>query len=206
MVPLKLLEEIRPYYEAQDPGHDWIHIQRVVKSAQALAQEEGADLTIVLAAAYLHDIVNIPKNHPERHRASELAAEKAEKLLSKYDYPQEKIPIVAQAIREHSYSRGLTPSSLESACVKDADRLDALGAIGILRCTAVNVAMGSKFYEPDDPFATARELNDRQFMIDHYFVKLLKLQDSFQTRAGKAEAKRRTDFMRQFLNQLKAEI
>jgi uncharacterized protein len=206
MIPQSLIDEIKPYYEAQDPGHDWAHIQRVIQTAKSLAEKENALLEVVVPAAYLHDIVNVPKNHPERSRASTLAADKAIKLLEKHGYDSQYFARIHQAIIEHSYSKGMSPSSIESACVQDADRLDALGAIGILRCTAVNVEMKSKFYDPEDPFAKKRELNDRQWMIDHYYVKLLKLKDSLQTKAAKTEGKARTEFMLEFLTQLKNEL
>ncbi len=206
MLTQSLIEEIRPYYEAQDPGHDWAHIQRVVATASMLAEKESALKEVVIPAAYLHDIVNVPKNHPERSRASTLAADKAIKLLEKHLSDPQYFARIHQAIIEHSFSKGLTPSSIESACVQDADRLDALGAIGILRCTAVNVEMKAKFYDPEDPWALQRELNDKEWMLDHYEVKLLKLQDSFVTAQGRLEAVRRTLFMRAFLNQLKIEI
>lgn len=206
MLPPSLIEDIRPYYEAQDPGHDWAHIQRVVASATLLAEKEAALKEIVIPAAFLHDIVNVPKNHPERARASTLAADKAIKLLEKHGADSQYFTRIHQAIVEHSFSKGLAPSTIESACVQDADRLDALGAIGILRCTAVNVEMKAKFYDPEDPFAEHRELNDKQWMLDHYEVKLLRLQDTFTTTQGRLEAQRRTEFMRSFLHQLRSEI
>lgn len=206
MLPLSLIDEIRPYYEAQDPGHDWAHIQRVVASATVLAEKEAALKEVVIPAAFLHDIVNVPKNHPERSRASTLAADKAIKLLEKHGYATRYFAQIHQAIVEHSFSKGLTPSSKESACVQDADRLDALGAIGILRCTAVNVEMKAKFYDPQDPFAEKRELNDKMWMLDHYEVKLLRLQDTFATAEGRREAQRRTEYMRTFLDQLRSEL
>jgi uncharacterized protein len=206
MLPLSLIDEIRPYYEAQDPGHDWAHIQRVVASASVLAEKEAALKEVVIPAAFLHDIVNVPKNHPERARASTLAADKAIKLLEKHGADSQHFTRIHQAIVEHSFSKGLTPSNIESACVQDADRLDALGAIGILRCTAVNVEMRAKFYDPEDPFAQERELDDRKWMLDHYEVKLLRLKDSFTTAQGRREAQRRTEFMRTFLDQLRSEL
>lgn len=206
MIPQSLIDEIKPYYQAQDPDHDWAHIQRVVATAADLALKENAISEVVIPAAYLHDIVNVPKNHPERARASTLAADKAIKLLEKHHYPHTYFTQIHQAIVEHSYSKGLSPSSIESACVQDADRLDALGAIGILRCTAVNVEMKAQFYDPDDPFAHKRQLNDREWMIDHYFVKLLKLKDSLQTESAKAEGERRTLFMNSFLKELGREV
>jgi len=206
MIPESLLQEIRPYYEAQDPGHDWAHIQRVVRTAQQLAHHESAKLEVVIPAAYLHDIVNVPKSHPQRSSASTLAADKAIKLLEKHNYPSQYFSAIHQAIVEHSFSKGLKPSTIESACVQDADRLDALGAIGVLRCAAVSIEMKGQFYDPEDPFASRRELDDKRWMIDHYETKLLKLKDSFQTKTGMNEAKKRNDFMMSFLNQLKSEI
>jgi uncharacterized protein len=206
MLPLSLVNEIRPYYEVQDPGHDWAHIQRVVTTATMLADKEAALKEVVIPAAFLHDIVNVPKNHSERARASTLAADKAIKLLEKHGADSQYFTRIHQAIVEHSFSRGLTPSSIESACVQDADRLDALGAIGVLRCTAVNVEMKAKFYDPEDPFADRRELDDKKWMLDHYEVKLLRLHETFTTAQGRREAQRRTDFMLSFLDQLRSEI
>lgn len=206
MIPARLIELIRPYYDGQDPGHDWAHITRVVKSATRIADDEGADLAVVLPAAYLHDIVNVPKNHPERSRASELAADKALRLLEEVSYPREKFAAIHQAIVEHSWSKGLRPSNLESAIVQDADRLDALGAIGVLRCAAVNVMMKSSFYDPQDPFAAKRELDDKRWMIDHYFVKLFKIPELMNTRSARAIAEQRVSYMRGFLDQMRDEV
>jgi uncharacterized protein len=201
-----LLTQIRPYYEAQDAGHDWAHIKRVVKVATTIARAEEADLAVVLPAAYLHDIVNVPKNHPERTRASELAADKAVRMLKELAYDEGKLPGIHTAILEHSWSRGIQPSTLEAAIVQDADRLDALGAIGVLRCSAVNVQLGSAFYDPQDPLAKNRELDDRRWMVDHYFTKLLKLPESMNTPMGKSIARQRAEFMRNFLEQLETEV
>lgn len=206
MLPESLLAAIKPYYLAQDPGHDWSHILRVVKTATALATAEGADLKVVIPAAYLHDIVNVPKNHPERSRASELAADKAVKLLAEHGYDASVFAAIHQAIVEHSWSRGLAPSTREAACVQDADRLDAIGAIGVLRCAAVNAQMKTLFYDPADPFAEHRPLDDKQFMLDHYFVKLLKLAESLQTTQGRLEGEKRVAFLRTFLEQLRTEV
>lgn len=206
MIPQALIEKIRPYYQSQDPGHDWAHILRVVTTAQEIAEQEKANLSVVLPAAYLHDIVNVPKNHPERLRASELAADKAIKLLQEVAYPENTYTAIHHAIVEHSWSRGLKPSSLEAAIVQDADRLDALGAIGILRCAAVNIQMKGSFYNPEDPLAKDRPYDDKSWMIDHYPVKLYKLPESMNTKAARRIADERVVFMRQFVDQLISEL
>ncbi len=90
--------------------------------------------------------------------------------------------------------------------MQDADRLDALGAIGVARCIAVGAALGRPIYLAQDPFCTAREPDDAGASIDHFYTKLLKLAGTMQTAAGRREAERRSEFMRSFLDQLRSEI
>lgn len=201
-----LIPLVRSYYGDSDPAHDWPHIGRVAAAAKKMCESEGADLEITLAAVYCHDLVNLPKNHPERKNASTLAAHEATPHLEKAGFNSEEIEKIKSAIIEHSFSKGLKPSSIEAAIVQDADRLDALGAIGILRCAAVNTKMESSFYEPQDPFAEDRPLDDSKFMVDHYFVKLFKLPELMNTQAGKRIALERVSFMGEFLEVLGTEI
>lgn len=202
----KLIPLIRSYYGNSDPAHDWPHIGRVASTANKICEQENADLEVILAAVYCHDLVNLPKNHPDRKNASTLASQEAEPHLEKAGFSPEEILRIKSAIIEHSFSKGLKPSSKEAAIVQDADRLDALGAIGILRCAAVNTKMESSFYEPLDPFAEGRPLDDKHFMVDHYFVKLFKLPELMNTEAGKRIALERVDFMTIFLETLGKEI
>lgn len=202
----RLITLVQPLYGSDDPAHDWPHIGRVVSIASKLASGESVDLACLLAAAYCHDIVNLPKNHPDRYRASELAGETADPLLIEAGFSEEEVRKIRQFILEHSFSRGLKPSSLEAAILQDADRLDTLGAIGVLRCASVNTQMKSSFYDPDDPLAEQRELNDKKFMLDHYFVKLFKLPELMNTPRAKAEAHKRVHFMKDFLKNLIDEI
>lgn len=202
----KLIPLIRSYYGNSDPAHDWPHIGRVAASAKKMCEIEKANLEITLAAVYCHDLVNLPKNHPDRKNASTLAAEEAVPHLKEAGFESDEIERIKNAIIEHSFSKGLKPSSIEAAIVQDADRLDALGAIGILRCAAVNTKMESSFYEPQDPFAEDRPLDDKQYMVDHYFVKLFKLPELMNTEAGKRIALERVGFMTEFLDVLGKEI
>ena len=202
----KLIPLVRSYYGNTDPAHDWPHIGRVAAAAKKMCESEAADLEITLAAVYCHDLINLPKNHPDRKNASTLAAEEAEPYLQEAGFGTDEIQRIKAAIVEHSFSKGLKPSSKEAAIVQDADRLDALGAIGILRCAAVNTKMESSFYEPQDPFAEDRPLDDKQFMVDHYFVKLFKLPELMNTEAGKRIALERVTFMTEFLDVLGKEI
>lgn len=203
---VRLEQHVRGSFDNSDPSHDYEHVKRVVAMAGALAAKEGANLEVVLPAALLHDIVNVPKNSPDRAKASAQAAEHARGILARFDYSEPEIEAIAVAIVEHSYSRGLTPSSVESACVQDADRLEALGALGIMRTVSCGARMGARYYDPAEPTALARALDDKANTLDHLHVKLYKLAALMNTRAARAEAVRRTEFMRRFEAQLLAEI
>ena len=191
-----------------DAAHDLAHIRRVVRWARQLAGAEGADLDIVVPAAWLHDCVMVPKDHPDRARASQVAAEAASSWLEEEGFPAERIPGVAHAIEAHSFSAGIPPRTIEARVVQDADRLDALGAIGIARCYATAGAMGSQLVHPEDPVPgphTTRQLDDRRYATDHFVVKLLTLPATMQTEAGRAEAERRAGVIRRFMDELATE-
>jgi uncharacterized protein len=189
-----------------DPGHGPVHLERVVATAMRLAAEEGARVDVVLPAAWLHDCVHVAKNSPERSRASRLAADHALGFLQEAGYPPACLPDIRHAIEAHSYSAGIAPRTVEAKVVQDADRLDALGAIGLARCLAVGTALGRPLYEPVDPFCRERAPDEGGASIDHIYAKLLKLAGTMQTAAGRREAARRTAFLEAFLVQLGSEI
>jgi len=189
-----------------DAAHDRAHILRVVQSARGLAEEERADLDVVVPAAWLHDCVVLDKDDPNRGQASRRAADMAVQFLSQIGYPEESHDAVRHAIEAHSYSAGIEPTSIEACVVQDADRLDALGAIGIARCMMVGGALGNRLYHTDDPFCENRPPNDATYTIDHFYEKLLGLPETMQTRAGREEAERRVDVMREYLDDLRREV
>ena len=189
-----------------DSAHDLTHIQRVVQSAKKICMQENADSEIVTAAAWLHDCVTLPKDHPDRSKSSILAGEKAAEFLKSTDFPEEKIQNVAHAIKAHSYSAGIKPETLEAKIVQDADRLDALGAIGIARCMMVGGRLNRPLYHPDDPFCERRATDDSVYTIDHFYEKLFKLPDLMNTKSAKLLADERVEFMKDFLNRLSEEI
>lgn len=191
---------------AGDSAHDRAHVQRVVANALALARDEQADLAVVLPAAWLHDCITIPKDSPLRTQASTLAAQAACSFLEEAGYPPQLLPAIYHAIEAHSFSANITPQTLEARVVQDADRLDALGAIGIARCFALGGAMGRTLYHPDEPLPHTRPADDRIYTLDHVPLKLLRLAARMSTAAGRAEAERRTAFMRAFLGELVDEI
>ena len=191
-----------------DAAHDLGHVRRVVTWACRLGAAEQADLRVVLPAAWLHDVVAVPKDSAERTHASRYAAEAASVWLAEQGYPDALLPEVAHAIEAHSFSAGVEPRTPEAEIVQDADRLDALGAIGVARCYATAGAFGSYLAHPEDPVPgdpPDRPLDDRRYATDHFYVKLLGLPATMRTEAGRAEAERRAAFLRTFLNELARE-
>lgn len=189
-----------------DSAHDMQHIERVVLMARRLAELEGADLAVVLPAAWLHDCVTLPKNAPNRHEASQLAAAEAVRFLRTIAYPEVHLEAIAHAIAAHSFSAGIAPTTLEAKVVQDADRLDAIGAIGVARCLLVGGALERPLYNPTDPFCQTREPDDLAYTIDHFYRKLFKIGQTLHTQAAREEAARRNAFMHAFLDQLRLEI
>jgi uncharacterized protein len=121
-------------------------------------------------------------------------------------YPAQEIPAIKHAIAAHSFSAGIIPQTLEAKVVQDADRLDAIGAIGIARCFVIGGALDTQLYDLQEPFPVDREADDRAYVIDHFYVKLLKLAELMHTRSGRHEADQRTAFMRHYLAQLGGEL
>lgn len=191
---------------ARDAAHDHAHVRRVVANARRLAAAEGADLTVVLPAAWLHDCVVVPKDSPQRSMASRLAAAAAVDFLESAAYPPAHIPAIRHAIEAHSFSAGIPPQTLEARVVQDADRLDSLGAIGIARTFIVGGALGREIYDEREPFPQTRTPDDGHNSVDHFYTKLFRLAERMNTAAGRAEAERRTAYMRDFLAQLGREI
>jgi uncharacterized protein len=200
---------LREYVESRpgaDPAHGLVHLERVAATALALAAAEGARAEIVLPAAWLHDCVHVPKDSPQRGAASRLAAEEAVRFLTAAGYETALMPDIRHAIEAHSFSAGIAPATLEARVVQDADRLDALGAIGIARCIGVGATLGRPLYSPDDPFCEARAPDEQGASVDHFYAKLLTLAGTMQTAAGRREAARRTAFLEAFLAELRTEI
>ena len=122
-----------------DSAHDFTHIMRVYKNAQKICKQEKANEKLVLSAVLLHDIVFHPKSNKHSKISSIESAKKSKLILKKYDYPDEEIMIISDAIRDHSFSQNKIPKTIEGKILQDADRLDALGAIGIARVFATGV-------------------------------------------------------------------
>lgn len=191
----------------EDASHDVFHARRVKLNAQAIARLEGAgNLRNLTAAAYLHDLINLPKNAANRDQASRLSAEAAEPILRRLDFSSDDIAAVQHCIEAHSFSAGIQPETIDARILQDADRLESLGALGIARTFYIAAKMQSDLFHGEDPFAENRELDDKRYAVDHFKVKLLTLAETMQTNAGKTIAHERTASMRTFLDALADEI
>ncbi len=189
-------------------AHSWDHVSRVYRLAAYIAEHEGADRFIVGMAVLMHDLGHTVECKGNEHHV-ELSAKLAYELMLTYQMPVALQDAITHAILAHSFSRGIEPRTLEACVVRDADRLDALGAIGIMRWGIVGgqrEKTGRKPYQLDDPFAKQHALDDDRYMLDHFYTKLLKLEGGMMTETGLHLARRRTTFMHQYLEEFKHEL
>lgn len=201
-----LRKQVKIIMAKNDPAHDFEHVLRVYANAERICKKEKAEKKLVLTAALLHDIISFPKSDKRSKTSSTKSAIKAKKILHKLPYSNDEIKIIADAIESHSFSKNKIPRTLEGKILQDADRLDALGAIGIARTFAVGGAENRSFYNSSDPFCSSRKPDDQEWTIDHFFKKLLLLEKKMNTKSGKSEARRRTKVIKKFLNDLKQEL
>ena len=198
----------RRFAHFDDPAHGWEHVERVYKLALHIAQQEGADPFIVGMAALMHDLGRIAHSDGIKHHA-ELSEIGAVEILAVHQVAPATRQAILHAIAAHSFSRNIEVRSLEARVVRDADRLDSLGATGILRwaiTATIRRRPHTRSYHSTDPFAEQREPDDNSYMLDHFFTKLLKISDSMATETGHRMARRRINFMLAYLDELKSEL
>ena len=185
-----------------DSAHDLNHLERVWgNAALLLASIPAADRLVVMAACYLHDLVNLPKSHPNRTNASRLSAVQAKSQLTKLGFPSERLPAVGHAIEAHSFSAGINPQTIEAEIVQDSDRLDALGAVGLARMFHIGGQLGRPLAHESDPLAERRALDDMRYTLDHIENKLLQLPSTMKTEQGRRLAQARAELLVRFRDQ-----
>lgn len=196
---------VREKLEGEGTGHDWWHIYRVWQNAKAIALEEGGNGFIIELAALLHDIADHKFHNGDESVGPRVATE----FLLGLEVSQVVIDSVIQIMDEISFSKGMLPSSLEGRIVQDADRLDAIGAIGIARAFAYGGYKEREIYNPDIPpteYATKEEYKkNTNPTLNHFYEKLLLLKDLMNTPKGKAMAQERHVFMQNYLDQFHLE-
>lgn len=193
---------IKNKHSSDKSGHDYWHIERVVTNAQNILLHEKADRSKVLLAAWLHDVGDY-KLHNGTDRTEELVFP----LLSSLSYPKSFVKDIIKIINEVSYKGGhnLPPTSLEAKIVQDADRLDAIGAVGIARAFAYGGTKGRELFDPNEKPTEYTESASYQkstsSTINHFYEKLLKLKDLMNTDIAKEMAEERHLFMLKFLEE-----
>lgn len=194
-----------------DPSHDPQHIRRVLAAVKKIQENEGGDLEILIPAALFHDIVIYPKNDPRSKLASQESADFAERILEHYNgytFPREKIAHVARCIKECSWSnRHETPaSSLESRILQDADRLEATGALSIMRTFTSGGQMNRPLYNHLDPFCIQGVPQGVSCSMDLFYQRLLQVEETLHSKTAKRIARHRTHFLKAFLLQTEREL
>lgn len=200
------LESISSLYTRADPAHDFSHILRVCKNAGIIGKEEGADMRVLLLAALLHDLGSEKGKGSDQENAADDRQSQIRTFLGSLGLDRETEEKVVYAVDVHSFSKGIVPLTLEARILQDADRLDAIGAIGIARVFLTGGVLGREIYNPDDPFCRKREPDDGRWNLDHFYQKLLKLESGMHTTAGRRLAKRRTEVVKRYLSDLEDEI
>lgn len=191
MNPEQILSQTQAYiwqeFSGEGTGHDYYHVERVVKIARKLAQEEGANLFLVELAAWLHDLGDY-----KLHDGVDQSELMIRAYLNEMNLEEPLIQQVLEIVSQVSFSKGNKAVSLEAKIVQDADRLDALGAIGVARCFAYGGKKEREIWNPEKPEETS---------LQHFYDKLLKLKDLMHTDSAKKEADKRHRFLEDFLTQ-----
>ncbi len=206
-----VMDAIRAMYVGADPAHDFSHIMRVFRNAKVIGEKEGADMQVLLLAALLHDAFAEPKNSnsPNSSESTDLRSTRrrlVDDLLEKNEFSAETREKVLYAVEVHRFSRGIVPETPEARILQDADRLDAMGAIGIARVFMTGGTLGRALYSPEDPFCRARVPDDGLWNLDHFYRKLLKLEAGMHTETARRLAEKRAAVLRRYLRDLEEEI
>ncbi len=197
-----MIDYIEKTFRNDCSGHDYFHTLRVYRTAVKLAEQEGADPLTVALAALLHDADDFklsPETYPDKDNARRLMRENA--------VAEETAEAVIRIIEQVSFAGtdSVTPDTIEGRCVQDADRLDALGAIGIARAFAYGGSHQRLMYDPDEKpsYGMTKEEYQKHVSssVNHFYEKLFLLKDMMTTASGKRAAEDRERFMKDYLDE-----
>ena len=187
--------------ESLKAAHDFEHVRRVYNLGIKIGEAENADMAILRPAILMHDLGRIVEDGKVHH--SKLSVPRAKSLLEKVDYPKKYWKPILYAIENHSWRNSV--NTLEAKILQDADKLDALGAIGIARGFTYGGVRNRIEYCPKDPFFRQKR-EEENCSVDHMYTKILKLKGLMHTRKGKEIAKEREEFLLEFLKRLEKEL
>lgn len=219
---------VKDMMKNNDPSHDWYHVERVYKNAIYIIEQENLlnnnqlnyDLEVIQLASLFHDVVDFKYDFKENKSLDEIAKERLNLFFKKFDYPQDKIDKIVYIVLNISWRKELEAGNksndlpIELKVVRDADRLDAIGAVGVARCLVFSGARDRPIYiEDQNPILnmTAEQYNQQTIQnkstaINHFYEKLLLIKDRMQTETGKKLAEQRHEFMISYLNQFHLEV
>ena len=211
----KYIEKIRPLvielFKKDSSGHDISHLERTMNTALYLQKKEGGDRIVIGIAAFLHDVHRIMQNETGVFTFPKDSLDTIRNILSKIDLSNEQVEKICYCIEYHEQYNwnGNNVDDINTLILQDADNLDAIGAIGIGRAFSYGGAHNVVMYDPNVPINEkndyAESNGDDGSAIHHFYHKLFKLGDNMNTKTAKELAKKRTDFMKNFVNEFLSE-
>jgi len=202
-----LIKEVKSRYFTARKSHDWEHTERVHNLSMHIGKIEHANLEVLNIAAFLHDIGREIQDKSEgKHCHAEIGAVLAREILNKYEYPEEFIDKVIHCIETHRFRGKKIPDSLEAKILFDADKLDAIGAIGIGRAFVFAGEVGAKVHNKNVDIENTKPYSEEDTAYREFLVKLIKVKDRMITNEGKRIALNRHKFMIDFFERLNQEV
>lgn len=199
------VEEARQHYLGSDAVHDFDHVLRVLALAERLAPAEGADPEILRAAVLLHDVARGDGSEAEGVDHAQAGAERARHLLA--GHPPEQVEAVARAIAAHRFRAGPAPDTPEARVLHDADKLDAIGALGVARAFAYGGRAGQRLWAEVPPgYQESKATRGEHTPVHEYHMKLARIQDRLLTESAREIARERHSFMVAFFERLEMEV
>ena len=202
-----LIKEVKQNYFTARKSHDWDHTERVYNLSMHIGKIENADLEVLKIAAFLHDIGREMQDKSEgKHCHAEVGSVFARDILEKFQYPLEFIDRVIHCIETHRFRGKKVPHSLEAKILFDADKLDAIGAIGIGRAFVFAGEVGAKVHNKNVDIENTKPYTEEDTAYREFLVKLIKVKDRMLTDEGKRIALDRHNFMVKFFDRLNKEV
>ncbi|MEE8162518.1 MAG: HD domain-containing protein [Anaerolineae bacterium] len=197
------IEEARQYYTDSDAAHDFDHVLRVLALAERIGQADGAAMEIVRTATLLHDVARAEEERTGACHAR-VGAEQARQILA--GHPADKVEAVAQAIASHRFRDEVVPQTLEARVLYDADKLDAIGAIGIARAYALAGKRGQRLWAGTPADSLAESQSTDHTPVHEFIFKLSQLKEALFTDTARQIAKERHRYMVEFFTRLEEEV
>ncbi|HOB89983.1 MAG TPA: HD domain-containing protein [Candidatus Colwellbacteria bacterium] len=203
----KIKEEAKSRLSGTDSCHEWEHTERVYNLAMRIGKKEKADLDVLRLAAFLHDIARKEEDESKgKIDHAERGAILAREILEKHDLSEEKIENIVHCIETHRYRNDRVPQTKEAKILYDADKLDAIGAIGLGRVFSFAGHIGAKVHNKDVDLSTVEPYSIEDTAWREYKIKLQYIKDKMFTDEGKKIAKERHRFMKMFFDRLNKEV